>query len=52
VLYASQWNAVSSDLGDVANGKTIDRILLAYDNPTAKADTRSRAGSTTSPCRA
>jgi predicted alpha-1,2-mannosidase len=40
VLYADEWNAVQSDLGTVANGKTIDRILLAYDNPGAKAATR------------
>ncbi|HEY7047708.1 MAG TPA: GH92 family glycosyl hydrolase [Jatrophihabitantaceae bacterium] len=40
VLYADQWNAVSSDIGDVAKGKTIDRILLAYDDPSAAADTR------------
>ena len=35
VLYADQWNAVQSDIGTVARGKTIDRILLAYDNPQA-----------------
>ena len=40
VLYADEWNAVQSDLGAVANGKTIDRILLAYDNPGATAATR------------
>ncbi|MFF5289162.1 GH92 family glycosyl hydrolase [Paractinoplanes globisporus] len=40
VLYADEWNAVRSDLGAVANGKTIDRILLAYDNPNATAATR------------
>ncbi|MFC3505531.1 GH92 family glycosyl hydrolase [Micromonospora krabiensis] len=40
VLYADQWNAVQSDIGAVANGKTIDRILLAYDIPTATAETR------------
>ncbi|GIF08938.1 GH92 family glycosyl hydrolase [Actinoplanes siamensis] len=40
VLFADEWNAVQSDLGAVANGKTIDRILLAYDNPGAKAATR------------
>ncbi|WP_127500547.1 GH92 family glycosyl hydrolase [Actinoplanes solisilvae] len=39
-LFADEWNAVSSDLGAVANGKTIDRILLAYDNPAATATTR------------
>ncbi|WP_083972014.1 GH92 family glycosyl hydrolase [Actinoplanes awajinensis] len=40
VLFADEWNAVQSDLGAVANGKTIDRILLAYDNPAATATTR------------
>ncbi|MFF3437129.1 GH92 family glycosyl hydrolase [Streptosporangium sp. NPDC002721] len=40
VLYADQWNAVRSDIGAVANGKTIDRVLLAYDNPQATASTR------------
>ncbi|WBB67815.1 GH92 family glycosyl hydrolase [Micromonospora sp. WMMD812] len=40
VLYADQWNAVRSDIGAVASGKTIDRILLAYDNPQATASTR------------
>ncbi|PWR06959.1 ATP-binding protein [Micromonospora sicca] len=40
VLYADQWNAVQSEIGAVANGKTIDRILLAYDDPHATASTR------------
>ncbi|MFI5910981.1 GH92 family glycosyl hydrolase [Dactylosporangium sp. NPDC051541] len=40
VLYADQWNAVQSDIGTVAAGKTIDRMLLAYDNPQATAATR------------
>ncbi|WP_433303549.1 GH92 family glycosyl hydrolase [Actinoplanes sp. CA-030573] len=40
VLFADEWNAVQSDIGAVANGKTIDRILLAYDNPGATAATR------------
>ncbi|WP_432970748.1 GH92 family glycosyl hydrolase [Dactylosporangium sp. CA-233914] len=40
VLYADQWNAVQSDIGAVAKGKTIDRILLAYDDPRATAATR------------
>ena len=40
VLYADEWNAVQSDIGAVADGKTIDRILLAYDNPDATAATR------------
>jgi predicted alpha-1,2-mannosidase len=33
VLYASQWNQVSAELGQVAAGKTVDRILLGYDDP-------------------
>ncbi len=32
-LYANQWNHKESELGKVAKGKTIDRILVAYDNP-------------------
>ncbi|HEY3545662.1 MAG TPA: GH92 family glycosyl hydrolase [Propionicimonas sp.] len=40
VLYADQWNAVQSDIGAVASGKTIDRILFAYDDPQASAATR------------
>ena len=39
-LVANEWNAVQSDIGSIANGKTIDRILLAYDNPGATATTR------------
>jgi predicted alpha-1,2-mannosidase len=40
ILYADQWNAESTNLGDVAKGRTIDRILLAYDDPSGKADTQ------------
>ncbi|MEV4658661.1 GH92 family glycosyl hydrolase [Micromonospora sp. NPDC049301] len=40
VLYADQWNAVQADIGTIARGKTIDRILLAYDNPRATGETR------------
>ncbi|OAS82678.1 GH92 family glycosyl hydrolase [Metabacillus litoralis] len=32
-LYPNQWNYKSSVIGKVAEGKTIDRILVAYDNP-------------------
>nr|WP_173129822.1 GH92 family glycosyl hydrolase [Kibdelosporangium persicum] len=32
-LYTQQWNNVVSRIGTVAAGKTIDRILLAYDKP-------------------
>lgn len=31
-LYANQWNFKKADLGDVAAGKTIERIMVAYDN--------------------
>ncbi|WP_433358052.1 GH92 family glycosyl hydrolase [Micromonospora saelicesensis] len=40
VLFADQWNLVQADLGTIARGKTIDRILLAYDNPQATGETR------------
>jgi predicted alpha-1,2-mannosidase len=33
-LYADQWNYKVSRIGDVAAGKTIDRILVTYDSPT------------------
>ncbi|RIU94788.1 glycoside hydrolase family 92 protein [Oceanobacillus picturae] len=36
-LYANQWNLKKAAIGDVAEGKTIDRILIAYDNPTGPA---------------
>lgn len=32
ILYAAQWNSVVIDLGDKARGKTIDAVLLGYDN--------------------
>ncbi|QTN00665.1 glycoside hydrolase family 92 protein [Sediminibacillus dalangtanensis] len=32
-LYANQWNFKSAEIGEVAEGKMIDRILVAYDNP-------------------
>ena len=32
-LYANQWNRRVADIGAVAAGKTIDRILVGYDNP-------------------
>ena len=37
-LYANQWNPRSSLLGSVAAGKTIDRVLVGYDNPNGPAD--------------
>jgi predicted alpha-1,2-mannosidase len=42
ILYASQWNAVAASVGTVAAGKTIDRVLLGYDNP-AGSDTAGAA---------
>jgi len=38
VLYTNQWNLVRSVIGTVAKGKTIDRILVGYDNRTARRD--------------
>lgn len=32
-LYVNQWNDRSSSIGSVANGKTVDRVLVAYDAP-------------------
>jgi predicted alpha-1,2-mannosidase len=43
ILYASQWNQVVSDIGKVAAGKTVDRILLGYDDPKG---TSAQGGST------
>ncbi|ASK64118.1 alpha-mannosidase [Virgibacillus phasianinus] len=36
-LYANQWNFKKADIGSVAEGKTIERILVAYDNPKGPA---------------
>lgn len=36
-LYVNQWNQVSSRIGAVAAGKTVDRILVAYDSPKGPA---------------
>ncbi|GAA3826942.1 GH92 family glycosyl hydrolase [Streptomyces chiangmaiensis] len=33
ILYVNQWNNVVSRIGSVAAGKTVDRILVAYDSP-------------------
>lgn len=33
ILYVDQWNRESSDIGAVAAGKTVDRVLLSYDDP-------------------
>lgn len=32
-LYMQQWNNIYSTIGDVANGKTITKILIGYDKP-------------------
>ena len=37
-LYTNQWNLKRSRIGSVAAGKTIDRVLVAYDNPDGPAD--------------
>ncbi|MGV9246477.1 GH92 family glycosyl hydrolase [Streptomyces sp. NPDC003710] len=37
VLYVNQWNDVVSRIGSVAAGKTVDRILVAYDSPKGPA---------------
>ncbi|MEV7711945.1 GH92 family glycosyl hydrolase [Streptomyces sp. NPDC088270] len=36
-LYVNQWNKVESTIGTVAAGKTVDRILVAYDSPKGTA---------------
>ncbi|MFE9093585.1 GH92 family glycosyl hydrolase [Streptomyces sp. NPDC007264] len=36
-LYTNQWNNVVSRIGSVAAGKTVDRILVAYDSPKGPA---------------
>ncbi|WP_078593892.1 GH92 family glycosyl hydrolase [Streptomyces sp. NRRL S-920] len=40
VLYVNQWNNVTSRIGQAARGKTVDRILLAYDAPKGPAKFR------------
>ncbi|MBM7168966.1 GH92 family glycosyl hydrolase [Streptomyces sp. G44] len=40
VLYVNQWNNVASRIGEVARGKTVDRILVAYDAPKGPAKFR------------
>ncbi|MGP4000316.1 GH92 family glycosyl hydrolase [Streptomyces sp. 8N706] len=39
-LYVNQWNHKESSIGRVAAGKTIDRILVAYDSPEGPAKFR------------
>ncbi|MEV0481294.1 GH92 family glycosyl hydrolase [Streptomyces sp. NPDC050508] len=40
ILYVNQWNNVLSRIGSVAAGKTVDRILIAYDSPSGPAKFR------------
>ncbi|MEU5362226.1 GH92 family glycosyl hydrolase [Streptomyces sp. NPDC005925] len=40
VLYVNQWNNVTSRIGTVAAGRTVDRILVAYDSPKGPAKFR------------
>ncbi|MEU3698473.1 GH92 family glycosyl hydrolase [Streptomyces griseoviridis] len=40
ILYVNQWNAVESGIGSVAAGKTVDRVLVAYDSPKGPAKFR------------
>jgi predicted alpha-1,2-mannosidase len=40
ILYVNQWNNVLSRIGSVAAGKTVDRILLAYDSLSGPAKFR------------
>lgn len=39
-LYVNQWNNIESSIGTVAAGKTVDRVLLAYDSPKGPAKFR------------
>lgn len=39
-LYADQWNLKIADIGKVARGKRIKRILIAYDSPVGRASFR------------
>ncbi|MFJ6738221.1 GH92 family glycosyl hydrolase [Streptomyces sp. NPDC091279] len=39
-LYVNQWNDVQASIGSVAAGKTVDRVLLAYDSPSGPAKFR------------
>ncbi|KYK14870.1 MULTISPECIES: GH92 family glycosyl hydrolase [Streptomyces] len=40
ILYVNQWNSVRSGIGSVAAGKTVDRVLVAYDSPNGPAKFR------------
>lgn len=35
-LFYNQWSQITVNIGKVANGKTVKRVLLAYNNPNAK----------------
>jgi predicted alpha-1,2-mannosidase len=37
VLYVNQWNDVAARIGSVAAGRTVDRVLVAYDAPEGPA---------------
>ncbi|WP_216586468.1 GH92 family glycosyl hydrolase [Streptomyces brasiliscabiei] len=37
VLYVNQWNDVVARIGSVAAGRTVDRIVVAYDSPKGPA---------------
>ncbi|MFJ4583518.1 GH92 family glycosyl hydrolase [Streptomyces echinatus] len=39
-LYVNQWNNVAARIGSVAAGRTVDRILVAYDSPDGPAKFR------------
>ncbi|MFF4500688.1 GH92 family glycosyl hydrolase [Streptomyces sp. NPDC001401] len=39
-LYVNQWNNVAARIGSVAAGRTVDRILVAYDSPGGPAKFR------------
>ncbi|MFF4036666.1 GH92 family glycosyl hydrolase [Streptomyces sp. NPDC001816] len=39
-LYVNQWNNVLSRIGSVAAGRTVDRVLVAYDSPGGPAKFR------------
>ena len=36
-LYTNQWNYIQADVGSVAAGKTVDRILVSYRKPNSTA---------------
>ncbi|MDF2267471.1 GH92 family glycosyl hydrolase [Streptomyces coacervatus] len=40
ILYTNQWNNVVSQIGSVAAGRTVDRILVGYDSPKGPAKFR------------